>query len=311
MKINTAKLKRRFNHFALALSRVISQGEITQSSIIIAYYILFSIFPIIIIVGNVLPLFKIDTKPIADYLEIIFPSEVSTFVMPIINSLLKQHSSGFISFGIILAIWSFSSLINSVRMAMNRIYGVYNKEKERSWLHTLFSRTISFLITAIMVLAFALAIFALTFGRQIMEFLAPIFKFSLAGINKIESYRWPAIVLMMILIILYLYYTLPNIERNKRTIWPGVILTTISWIALSYFFGLYIKYFGTRWQNYGIVGSFIVFMLWLNIASLIFLFGSSINASIDLLKYGQASYRPNNFRLFLNKRVVKDRDATN
>lgn len=306
MKINPQKLKRRFNHLIVALSKVISRGEITQNSIIIAYYILFSIFPIIIIVGNVLPLFKIDTKPIADYLELIFPSEVSSFVMPIINSLLKQHSSGFISFGIILAVWSFSSLINSVRIAMNRIYGVYSKEKGQPWWHTVLSRSISFLITAIMVLAFALAIFALTFGRQIMEFLAPIFKFSLAGINKIENYRWPAIILMMILIILYLYYTLPNIENRKRTIWPGVFLTEISWIALTYFFGLYIKNFGTRWQNYGIVGSFIVLMLWLNIASLIFLFGVSVNASIDLLRYGQPVYRANNLKLFVkNKDAVK------
>ena len=56
------------NHFGLKIGQFIStlrttlsQGEIFASSIIIAYYILFSIFPIIIIIGNVLPLFHIDT----------------------------------------------------------------------------------------------------------------------------------------------------------------------------------------------------------------------------------------------------------
>ena len=43
--------------FLTTLSSVVSQGEIFQSSIVIAYYILFSIFPIVIIVGNALPWF--------------------------------------------------------------------------------------------------------------------------------------------------------------------------------------------------------------------------------------------------------------
>lgn len=99
------------NHFGLKIGQFIStlrttlsQGEIFASSIIIAYYILFSIFPIIIIIGNVLPLFHIDTAPIAEYLNLVFPDQVSKFIMPIINSLLKTTSTGYISFGIVLSL---------------------------------------------------------------------------------------------------------------------------------------------------------------------------------------------------------------
>ena len=76
------------NHFGLKIGQFIStlrttlsQGEIFASSIIIAYYILFSIFPIIIIIGNVLPLFHIDTAPIAEYLNLVFPDQVSKFII--------------------------------------------------------------------------------------------------------------------------------------------------------------------------------------------------------------------------------------
>lgn len=290
-KEKKVSLQTRARHYIVALSKVISRGEITQTSIIIAYYVLFSVFPIIIIVGNVLPLFKIDTKPIADYLEVIFPAQVSSFVMPIINGLLRKHSGGFISFGIIFAIWSFSGLINSIRLAMNRIYGVYNNEKKQPWWHTLFARSLSFVTTGLMVLIFALVTFVFAFGKQIMEFLAPIFHFSLDWVYQLQSYRWPVIILMMIVVIFYLDYVLPNIERKKRSIWPGVFFTTFSWSALSYFFGLYIRRFGVRWQNYGIVGSFIIFMLWLNIGALLMLFGVCMNAAKDLLRYGPAHYR--------------------
>ena len=108
MKNETNRSNSKISDFFLTLRTILSQGEIIDSSIVIAYYILFSIFPIIIIIGNVLPLFHIDTAPIAKYLNLIFPDQVSSFIMPIINSLLKTTSTGYISFGIILASWSFA-----------------------------------------------------------------------------------------------------------------------------------------------------------------------------------------------------------
>ena len=292
--MNKTKVSSKIRRYINELINVVSQGEINQHSIIIAYYALFSIFPIIIIIGNILPLFKIDTRPIADYLKLIFPQQVYTLVIPIINGLLKKHSSGFISVGIILSIWSFSGLINSIRLAMNKIYGVYANEKQRAWWYTLLSRTVTFLITALLVLAFSIGIFAFTFGRQIMEFLAPIFNFSLDWVYKLESYKWPVIILMVIIIILYVNIALPNINTAKRKIWPGVWVTTFSWLALSYLFGLYLRNFGIRWQNYGIIGSFIIFMLWLNIGAGLLLFGVCINATCDKVKYGSAQYSTNN-----------------
>ena len=158
--------KSRITEFFQLLSKYISQGEINQTSIIIAYYVLLSIFPIIIIIGNVLPLFSIDTKPIARYLELIFPSQVSSLIMPIINALLKKHSSGFISLGIVIAIWSLSCLVNSIRLAANKIYGVDKKEKGKSWWNYLLARTFSFALSVILVVGFSIMIFVFTLDRK-------------------------------------------------------------------------------------------------------------------------------------------------
>ena len=55
MKSFLNQTRNRTANFIQLLSKHISQGEINQNSIIIAYYVLLSIFPIIIIIGNVLP----------------------------------------------------------------------------------------------------------------------------------------------------------------------------------------------------------------------------------------------------------------
>lgn len=223
-------------------------------------------------------------------LELIFPSQVSSLVMPIINALLKKHSSGFISLGIVVAIWSLSCLVNSIRLAANKIYGVDKQEKGKSWWNYLLARTFTFALSVILVVGFSVIIFIFTVGRQIMEFLAPIFNLSLWWVYKLENYRWPIIILMTVIVNLYINYVIPNIRVQKRVVWPGVWFTVISWSALSYFFGLYLRQFGTRWENYGIVGSFIIFMLWLNVGSFLLLLGICINAAGDELKGRKIEY---------------------
>lgn len=290
MKKNAGRLRVTPSEFYKMLSLVLSEGEIFQSSIVMAYYILFSIFPIIIIVGNVLPLFHIDTAPIADYLSLVFPDQVSKFIMPIINSLLKNNSTGYISFGIVIAIWSFSNLVNAIRIGMNRLYGVHAIELKLTFLSFLWTRSLTVLLTALMIIVFTGISLVLIFGQQVLEFLRPIFSFSVGEIKKIFSYRYPVVIMMMVVAVAYLNYVLPNIKLRKRVIWPGVVVTVLGWWALSYLFSFYLHNFPISWENYGIVGTFIIFMLWLNIISLLLLLGTSINAAIMRLRYGELEY---------------------
>lgn len=290
MKATARQFGKALNSFYKKFSSVVSEGEVFQSSIVIAYYILFSIFPIIIIVGNVLPLLHINTAPIADYLEIIIPDQVSKFIMPIINSLLKNNSTGYISFGIVLAIWSFSNLVNAIRIGMNRLYGVHAIELKLSLLSTIWTRSITIFLTTLMILVFSAISLAMIFGQQVLDFLRPIFSFSFEEIKKIFSYRYPVVSLVMIVAVAYLNYFLPNIKLKKRIIWPGVTFTVIGWWIFSSLFSFYLHNFPISWENYGIVGTFIIFMLWLNIISLLLLLGTSINAAICRLKFGDLNY---------------------
>ncbi len=302
MKNGLRQFRMTFRRFVEVFREVLLRGEINQNSIVIAYYVLFSLFPMIIVFGNVLPFFRINTAPLTHYLAMVFPQTIAKFVIPIVNTLLRKHSGGFMSFGIIFAVWSFSRLTNSIRIAMNRIYGVYAVEKGMPWWNYFLLRSITFLLTTIMVILFASVIFILTFGEQILAFLSPIFNLEITWFDRLQSYRWPIIVGVMIMAVAYLNYVLPNISIRKRIVWPGVLVTVVGWLALSYFFSLYLHYFGTRWENYGIIGTLIIFMLWLNISSTIFLFGVSINASIDIMKYGGADYTTNWLITFLKHR---------
>lgn len=299
------KFTRVIGTFYQTFSKVFSEGEVFQSSIVIAYYLLFSIFPIIIIIGNVLPWFHIDTKPIAEYLGFVFPNKVAEFILPIINSLLRKQSTGYISFGIILAIWSFSSLVNAIRIGMNRLYGVHAIELKLTFLSFLWTRSATVLLTALMIIVFTGIGLVFIYGQAVLEFLSPIFSFSVEQVRRIFSYRYPVVILMTIVGVAYLNYVLPNIRLRKRIVWPGVMVTTIGWVALSYLFGFYLHHFPIGWENYGIVGTFIIFMLWLNLISFVLLIGTSINATLIRLKFGQQAYSAGRVASYIQKKRHK------
>ena len=287
--------------FYKTLSGKISNGEIVVSSIVIAYYILFSIFPIIIIVGNILPLFHINTAPIAEYLRLVFPDQVSEFIMPIINSLLKSNSTGYISFGIIFAIWSFSSLVNAIRIGMNRIYGVHQAELKQKLLIVVWTRSITVILTTLMIIVFTAVALVFIFGQQVLEFLKPIFSFSVGEIQRILNYRYPVVFIIMMIAVFYLNYVLPNIKLKKRVIWPGALTTVFGWFVLYYLFSFYLHNFHISWENYGIVGTFIMFMLWLNLTALLLLFGTCINAAIVQMRVGKIPYSAGRLAEYIQK----------
>lgn len=301
MRGKIEKGQRHVAEFFKTLSAVISQGEIFQSSIVIAYYILFSIFPIIIIIGNVLPLFKIDTAPIAEYLTLMLPSDVTHYVIPIVETLLKSQSTGYISFGVIVAVWSMSSMVNAIRVAMNRLYGVHNTELKLGFWHFIWNRTLTVVFSALMVTMFIALALVLMFGQDLLNMVRPFLKFSIAWIDQLFSYRWLVLLLLMLISVMYLNWIVPNV-RFKKAILPGTITTVAGWEALSYLFSFYLKNFPVTWENYGIVGTFIIFMLWLNLLAILLLVRTAVNVTIDQLRYGKATYSSGPLAEYLAKK---------
>lgn len=297
-----ACIRSKIGKFYNCLSTILTQGEIFQSSIVIAYYILFSIFPIIIIIGNILPLFHIPTAPIAEYLALIFPDNISKYIMPIVTSLLKSNSTGYISFGIILALWSFSNLVNAVRIGMNRLYDVHKVELKLSMLNFLWNRTFTVLLTTLLIIVFTGVSLIFIFGQQVLDFVEPIFRISTGEIKKWLSYKYPVVIIIMLIAVSYLNYVLPNIKLKKRIIWPGTFITVSGWVLLSSVFGFYLNNFPISWKNYGIIGTFIIFMLWLNLASILLLFGTSVNAALVRIKYGSVEYSAGHVASYIQKR---------
>ena len=63
----------------------ITDSEMSTTSVVVAYYLLLSLFPLIIAFGNILPFLHIDQETVLTYLREVIPETVYTPLMAIMN----------------------------------------------------------------------------------------------------------------------------------------------------------------------------------------------------------------------------------
>ena len=256
-----------------------SDSELT--SVAVAYYWLISIFPLLMIVVNILPYFQI---PISNFLLTIkefLPDTVYEVVAKIAREVLTQPSTGLLSFAILSALWTFSKSMDFLQRAFNKAYGVAKNRGIIS--HQLMSLLVSFGLQIL----FALALFLSMFGHMLLDFLKSHWQVEDSILSYLQDFTGPLIYALLFAILIMLYYFLPNVKVTRiRYILPGsafVVLTIVSLLNIfSVYFNNYVNYLvDVRFFSSIIV---VVMMFWFILIAKILIIGAVINASVQSLK---------------------------
>lgn len=280
-KLKSKELK----NFWQVIHTRIASSELTSSSIVVAYYLLMSLFPLFIVIGNLLPLLQINPNSILPYLQEVIPEAVYDFLEPAIRNLLTQGSGSLLSISAIATLWPASQSINALQKAMNKAYGVERRG------NFLIVRFFSLLAVILLLITIVGVTFVVGFGRQTLEYLQPIFHYPTEIIQIFSNVRWPLTIITTFSLMTMIFWVVPNVQPRLRTVIPGAIFSTIGWFMLAQVFGIYAKYFMGRVGGYQIIGSFVVMMLWLNFAAMLIILGSILNAVIEELTRGKIEER--------------------
>ena len=62
---------------------------------------------------------------------------------------------------------------------------------------------------------------------------------------------------------------------------PGVAFVVLGWLMSTAGFNLYAQYLGTFNRTYGVLGVFVILMVWIYLSSLIILTGAEINSELS------------------------------
>ena len=256
-----------------------SDSELT--SVAVAYYWLISIFPLLLVVVNILPYFQI---PVSNFLKVVnefLPESMYDVVAKIITEVLTQPSTGLLSFAVLSALWTFSKSMNFLQKAFNKAYGV---AKNRGMIsHQLMSLFVSFGLQIL----FALALFLSVFGRILLNLIKSYWKSDSPLFDYLQDLTGPLVYALIFAILVMLYYFLPNVKvRRIRYVLPGSIFVLLTLVLILNIFSASVNHYINNLVEVRFVSSiiFVVTMFWFILLAKILIIGAVINASVQSLK---------------------------
>ena len=256
-----------------------SDSELT--SVAVAYYWLISIFPILMIVVNILPYFQIPISNFLLTLKEFLPNTIYEVVTKIVREVLTQPSAGLLSFAVISALWTFSKSMNFLQKAFNKAYGIAKSRGIIS--HQLMSLFTSLVLQVL----FALALFLSMFGHMLFDILKNYWVSENSLFTYLQDFTNPLMYAFLFAILIMLYYFLPNVKVGRiRYVLPGSLFVFITLISLLTIFAAYFN----NYVNYIVDVRFfssivvVVMMFWFILIAKILIIGAVINASVQSLK---------------------------
>lgn len=209
-------------------------------------------------------------------INLVFDYWPDTIAKPIVNEIeavVATANTGYLTFGIVLALLFASNGVEAVRVALNRAYG--DSDVRPIWKQRIQSLIFVIVVATIMLIISALVVFL------------PIY-FSFIKIDSPTVYYWvfgsrSARLLtafgLLIFVMFACHHWLPGRRRPVAQIWPGILLTLALWIIVAAAFSLYLKTFATYSATYAGLAGIMTALIFLFLMAAIFIFGAEYNSA--------------------------------
>ncbi len=260
--------------------REFKEDKLQHWAAALTYYAVLSLFPALLVMVSLVGLLgdpETVTKFLTDVVGALGPaSAVDTFKGPIESITSNKGAAGVMAIvGVVAALWSASGYVGAFTEASNTIYEV--EEGRPFWK----LKPLQLLVTFVCISLVAVTALALVVSGPLATAVGDAIGLGDAAVTAWQFGKWPAMLLLVLLILHVLYYASPNAKVRKKWVSPGALLTLVVWILASVGFAFYVANFGSYNKTYGTMGGVVVFLLWLWITNIAVLLGVEYNAEIE------------------------------
>ena len=244
-----------------------------------AFYMFTALFPMTMFILNILTMLNVSREFLVGQLFNITPAVFHEFIQDIVDSIAEQSTGLVLSISIITAVWSASSGIYGLMIGLNDIYRTYDTRPY--WI----KRSICIVYTLIFIAAVGLSLLLMVSGNRLIEFAISHLPHLTEPLTLIRNLKYPMIFVILFFVFSLIYKTFPYMKSDYRMHLPGAAAASLSWLALSWLFALYVQF--TNHGLYGSLATIILFLFWLYLCFYIIFLGGEINAMLIDHKYGK------------------------
>lgn len=251
-----------------------SDDKVTMLSSSLAYYTVFSMAPLLIIIISLSGLFlgqdAAQGKVYAQLARFIGPDTASQLQQMIQNASLtgKSHLAAII--GIATLIIGATTVFAQIQESVNFIWGLKPKPK-KSWLKLLKNRFLSF--SVIIGLGFLLLV-SLSISALIDSFSSSL-KAHFPDVAVVIFYILNLVITLVVTTLIFgaIFKVLPDAKIKWRDVAAGAITTAVLFMLAKFGISFYISKSDVG-STYGAAGSLVILLLWVYFSSIILYFGA-------------------------------------
>jgi len=260
-----------------------------NNSIVIAYYTIFSLPGLLVIIITVAGYFY-DKKEVTTHLTEQIQSTIGGDTAHDVEAIISKASEtkGTVLatiLGIATLLFGATGVFYQLQQMLNRIWEVKPKVKTKQKILELISdRLFSFgLVLAVGFLLLVSLVLSAALGA-VSDWVSGRFSASLTIFFSILD----IVVSIGVITLLFaaIFKFLPDAKIKLKDVWIGALLTSVLFVVAKFALGLYLGK-SDPGSTYGAAGSIILIMLWVSYAGLILLFGAEFTQVYITSKYGK------------------------
>jgi membrane protein len=247
----------------------------------IALSVLTSLFPFLILLTALAGLFGSGTlaDEAADLILETWPTEVGGPLAGEVHRVLTERRSDVLTLGALLALYFSSSGVESLRVGLNRAYGL---RETRAWWLTRIESILYVIGGALAMLAFALlVVLGPLIWRGAVYWLPGLAPFELT----VALLRLSIATIVIVTALVVAHKMIAVGKRSMLSILPGISVTLALWLLGGFGFGSYLDSFSYAYAStYGGLATAMVALVFLYWLAAMFLFGGEVNGTIIAAK---------------------------
>ena len=275
-------MKRAFRILRLLIQRYF-HDQVGRSAAELAYYLLFSLFPLLIFINAAIGMLHLSHKSLSVTLQSLLPPQASQLLTAYLSYIQQLDRPLLLYSCVFLTVYAVSRASTSLLRALSAAYRLPRHNRT----HLLTGILLSvLLLSSVVILLLVLLVSETVLLRICRFFPLPPLSIRLWSLLRI------LVAPLYMLAILVCFYA--AVGRRRYTLWqavPGAIFAVITGLGASWAFSNYFSH-ATRYSLlYGSLTAFMVLMLWLYLMGVIIILGGELNHLLanqtDLLNKGE------------------------
>ncbi len=246
----------------------------------IAFSVILSAFPFLIFLTTLAGFFGNEAlaRDAIDYLLSIAPPNLVDPIVPEIRSILTVPRSDLLSVSILVALWTASGGVRSVRVGLNRAYSL---QDDRNFLVLLLTDVIFVVVGSVVLMMLSLLI---VFGPLIWDtatYWIPV----VHGFTVwFDWLRFPVVLAFLGASLVAAHQILPARRHKLYEILPGIVFTLSLWLVVAVAYAEFLSRFANYASTYAGLAGVIIALMFIYLSGAVLIFGGEINQTYIAFK---------------------------